>query len=491
MRRRPGDRRRREMISAARPESVQRLLDDLEPLFLSSAATPDRWAAVQAARARAESLAHSEMGAAGAHVAVTVFLADALCALVLERSWTADEVEGLVERAAELTRLPVALVRAGTYLRLLRDPALLELPPHVALEAELKLFLLFTSATEASLWVAGGVSGPLRCLAAVGAGKPGPRARAVARRTLEEGEREDGSGRGWFHGVLVRRWQQPCGALVIRARPEDRARTLSLARETAAVLTLILEKDILIRRSSDREQKLVEATERRLARLGFDLHDGPLQDVAALAGELRHFRRQLPRLLAAEAPVDRVLGRIDDIEARLFAADRDLRELAHSFESPAVLQMPFPRALREEVDAFSRRTDIPAQLRLEGDFRRLTGSQRIAIFRIVQEALTNVREHSRASELDVSLVASQGHVRLEIRDNGRGFDVEATLIRAARRGRLGLVGMNERVRLLGGVFSVQSRPRGPTTISVTLPEWHPLPEEQPEGGQAFDVADRA
>ena len=62
----------------------------------------------------------------------------------------------------------------------------------------------------------------------------------------------------------------------------------------------------------------------------------------------------------------------------------------------------------------------------------------------------------------------------QIVDDGRGFEVAKTLIRAAKRGRLGLVGMGERVRLLGGSFDVDSRPGGPTSISLVLPRWQPV-----------------
>jgi signal transduction histidine kinase len=71
--------------------------------------------------------------------------------------------------------------------------------------------------------------------------------------------------------------------------------------------------------------------------------------------------------------------------------------------------------------------------------------------------------------------AHAGGVNAEVVDDGRGFDPETTLVRAARDGHLGLVGMHERVRMLGGVTHIDSRPGGPTVISVTLPPW-PEPE---------------
>ena len=94
----------------------------------------------------------------------------------------------------------------------------------------------------------------------------------------------------------------------------------------------------------------------------------------------------------------------------------------------------------------------------------LTMSQRIAVVRIVQEALSNVRSHSEATEVQVDLRATDDGLDLRIADNGRGFDLRATAGAAARRGRLGIVGMNERVRLLGGVFTIESMPSVGTTV---------------------------
>jgi signal transduction histidine kinase len=75
-------------------------------------------------------------------------------------------------------------------------------------------------------------------------------------------------------------------------------------------------------------------------------------------------------------------------------------------------------------------------------------------------------------------------VRLRIADNGQGFDVAQTVVSAARRGRLGVVGMNERVRLLGGVFELESSPGAGTTISAALPAWLPALSADATAGSA-------
>jgi signal transduction histidine kinase len=93
---------------------------------------------------------------------------------------------------------------------------------------------------------------------------------------------------------------------------------------------------------------------------------------------------------------------------------------------------------------------------------------------MIQEALANVREHSGASSVEVRLSARRSAIEVRIVDDGMGFEVERALAKAAQRGRLGLVGMGERVRMLGGTFEIESAPGGPTTLTVTLPRWEPL-----------------
>ena len=105
------------------------------------------------------------------------------------------------------------------------------------------------------------------------------------------------------------------------------------------------------------------------------------------------------------------------------------------------------------------------------------------MFRALQEALTNVREHSDATVVQVSLEARPSCTELRVMDNGSGFDVTRVLIDAARRGRLGLVGIGERVRMLGGTFDVISRPDEYTELTISLPEWRPV--EQPDAIELF------
>jgi signal transduction histidine kinase len=412
----------------------------------------------------------------GAALALVARVADILARHSLDHPWRRSDVSRLVSTLAELGRLPKDTVRAELQARIARDPRIVELSPPVAIETELRALYAFTRVEEVSLWTKSSLQ-RLELVFHTGARKPGRRARAVARCVLQGEAAEE---TGDVHGRAVLRWQRPDAALVFGVSDEHFELASAAAREAAGALALILEREALLVRSASRERALVESGERLLARLGFDLHDGPIQDVAALAGDIHLFRGQLDAMLSSGAGIRGLAGRVDDLEARVRAVDRSLRQMVHSLESPTVARRPLDEAVRGEVESFKSQTDLAVDLVLRGEFGELTDSQRIAVLRIVQESLTNIREHSDATEVSVCVTSNADEISAEIRDNGRGFDVERTLVRATRSGRFGLLGMSERARLLGGRFDVRSAEgAGATTVTLVLPAWRPATVEAP------------
>jgi signal transduction histidine kinase len=215
------------------------------------------------------------------------------------------------------------------------------------------------------------------------------------------------------------------------------------------------------------------ANERLLVRLGLDLHDGPLQQVYALAQDVRLLREQVTVLVDGEHR-SLVEGRFADLESQLAELHLDLRDLAHSLEPRSLLQHPLPDAVERELAALNRRTGISITTAVEGSFHALSASQRIALLRVLQEALSNVRQHSGARTVAVALRSGADGVFMEIRDNGHGFEPSEVVPDEDGQSGIGLVGMRERIRLLGGLLEVDSRPGGPTTVRAALPRWQPV-----------------
>jgi signal transduction histidine kinase len=408
-----------------------------------------------------------------AAIALLSATAEVFARRALDHPWRRSDVTKALSSVSELTGLTDEAVRADIHARVALDPSIIQLPPAVAIETQLKVLFALTEVEHVSLWTLTAFDG-LASRFRVGRGKRDRRAGMVARSVLEGAEAERSE---TMQGVPVLRWQRTDGVLVFDVREEDATAAIAAARTAAGALALVLEREALLIRNSARERALVEPRERLLTRLGFDLHDGPIQDVAALAGDIRLFRSQLADALAETDLPDVLLGRIDDFEARVGAIDRGLRQMIHSLESPGMKRQSLADALRRETEAFKEETDVPVELVVRGDVSSLTDSQRIAIIRIVQESLTNIREHAHASRVSVAVMATSNEIAVDVNDDGRGFDLERTLVRAARAGRLGLLGMSERVRLLGGRFDVRSRAGDGTKVSVVLPAWRPTANE--------------
>jgi two-component system sensor histidine kinase DegS len=227
---------------------------------------------------------------------------------------------------------------------------------------------------------------------------------------------------------------------------------------------------MLLERNAAQDEMLAATADRRLVRLGYDLHDGPTQELIVLAGEVERLRKQIAERGVLDAAIEQTF---EDVHHRISVADTSLRELAHSLQPQAIVDQPLDVLLDRELTRLRDRFHIGGTLEIAGDFDDLTATQRITIFRTVQEALTNVREHSCATTVRVSVAIDERSIGVYVQDDGVGFDVGATLEAARKRGRLGVAGLGERVRLLGGIFSIESKPGGPTTLRATIPHWRP------------------
>jgi signal transduction histidine kinase len=459
---------------AARDQAWRELADSLVRLTAGGRPTPEAAAVIDSALERAGALARAGgFDGEALNLAALELVGDVVCGLLAERDWIHAEIETIVNGTAKQLDLTRDVVAIAVFGRALAARHLFDVPPNLALDAQLRLFLAFAPVGEVSVWARSGTGSAIECLAQVGESGPVRGIRAAARSALAGGTQKADRGPAQIHALPIVRWEYPEAALAFRTRPGEGNRAFAFARELAPRLVPTLERRSLLARLAARERSLAEATERRLVRFGLDLHDGPIQDVLALGSEVRLFRTQLARVLDGHEHAPILIGRVDDVDARLVALDRELRELARSLESPTVLKAPLPELVREEVEAFTRRTRIEVDLDVDGSFEGLTASQGIALLRIVQEALQNVESHSGARHVRVALQGGRTELCAEVTDDGRGFEVERRLVQAAREGHLGLVGMGERVRLLGGRFDVRSARGGPTQVSAAIPRWTP------------------
>jgi signal transduction histidine kinase len=154
-------------------------------------------------------------------------------------------------------------------------------------------------------------------------------------------------------------------------------------------------------------------------------------------------------------------------------------DIVHRFAAdlrPAVLDdLGLIPALEGLVQKFTDDTGIQVTLTAMLEVAELSSSERTVLYRVVQEALANVAQHARGSRVKVSLHEVKDGITLEVQDTGRGFDVDA----ADYRQRLGLLGMKERVEMIGGRFGVKSKPGKGTTLHADIKRAGNLPQKRP------------
>jgi signal transduction histidine kinase len=464
-------RSRGERVLRALPKEQRRL-----ELLFDEIDWPDRRAFMRVrriARARAlEALAGGGTSDDAERTAILVAAAEMIIGMRAELAGRREDVSRLGERI-EAT---VGISRLALAREVLRSSELLAVSPTSAVETQMTMLAALAPLRSASLWTLDEAE-QIRCMHHVGEGSPSRGAREAASQALAGASARSGA-RRLLLAVPVGRWRHPHAVLVGLARPGTGEACQSFLNDAAGTMGAVLERNALLAANAASERALIESSERKLARLGFDLHDGPIQNVVVIAQDLRILRDQLEPLLGESEQRERARGSFGDVESQLISLEEALRRISNEVRAASVLlNRPFVRALHDLAQAFAARTDIEPEMALEGDLGSMSASQQIALLNIVHEALANVREHSNAKQVRIAVSANSEGVEAQVLDDGDGFDLEPTLIRAARQGRLGLVAMHERVRMLGGQCRIDSRLGGPTVVSVALERWAPLPRD--------------
>ena len=210
-------------------------------------------------------------------------------------------------------------------------------------------------------------------------------------------------------------------------------------------------------------QRLVTAQEEEQRRLSRELHDQTGQSLAALLLGLKSIEDSNQLREAARL-------RLRQLQELTNQLARDVHRLASNLRPPALDDLGLHTALTNYVEEWSERTKIRADLHSNGLMKeRLPRQIETAVYRIVQEALTNVVKHANAQNVSVILEYRGNRVQAIIEDDGSGFDTESVVSTRNGTGRLGLLGMQERVALVDGQLNIESTPASGTTVIVHIP----------------------
>ncbi|MFM0061477.1 PAS domain-containing sensor histidine kinase [Paraburkholderia phytofirmans] len=295
----------------------------------------------------------------------------------------------------------------------------------------------------------------------VAAGKPAQLLAAAASRgrVEDEGWRVRKGGSRLWANVVITAVHDENGDLLgfakITRDMTERRRLEDLERASAA--------SALVQQARENEQK-------RIAR---ELHDDLGQQITALKMTLALHETEVAQLVSATSRAH--LGLVREMAGQLDSMATSMRRIAADLRPPMLDDLGLEAALEWMTEGFEQRYGVPVRCEIQSEALCLNDLAAISLYRVIQEALTNVARHARANEVFVTLSADDRHCHLKIHDDGVGLQKDST----PRADSFGLLGMRERISQLGGVFSIDSSPGRGVTITARVPLSRILMESQP------------
>jgi signal transduction histidine kinase/DNA-binding response OmpR family regulator len=251
------------------------------------------------------------------------------------------------------------------------------------------------------------------------------------------------------------------GAIVLMRTSNRSFQTehIDLLSTFASAATLAVRNAQLYARS---EEAAIAEERTRIAR---EIHDGLAQNLSYLVLKIGAVQK-----LAAQGKEKEMLKELRDISDQLRRDARDVRRIIYALRPLDIETLGFLPALKQFTREFAQANDIDLNLQVTGETVRLSPKIEIALFRLTQETLNNIRKHAQAKHVwvDVNLETTP-FATLQVRDDGTGFDLDQALVAARARGSVGLVQMRERAERAGGTFEIETAAGKGTKIRVQLP----------------------
>ena len=237
-----------------------------------------------------------------------------------------------------------------------------------------------------------------------------------------------------------------------------------------------------VRREAELSARLLQVQDEERRRIARELHDGVGQLLAAMRMSASRVIREISNLSpdAAQAAEEN-FSLIDQVS-------KDIRTMSYLLHPPLLDELGLSSVLRWYIDGFAERSKIAASIELPADFPRLPREHELCLFRIAQECLTNIHRHSGSSTALVRLWYTPSEIKMEVSDAGRGFNQEIqSKIASGESAGVGLRGMQERVKQIGGTLGISSNGKGASVLVVL-----PLSEEavSSDGSETHNPEDK-
>jgi Signal transduction histidine kinase len=206
--------------------------------------------------------------------------------------------------------------------------------------------------------------------------------------------------------------------------------------------------------------RVIKAQEEERRRVARDIHDGPAQTLANIV-----LRLEIAEKLLDYDP-SKVKNELQDLKKLVRSNLQDIRRIIFNLRPMALDNLGVVPAITKYLENFQENYGIHCELRIEGREKRLLSAMEVALFRLIQEGMTNVAKHANTTEVKIWLSFKDDWTTARISDFGKGFEVNSAM---ASEDHFGLVGMRERVEMFSGCYSIQSTIGEGTTIELSIP----------------------
>jgi signal transduction histidine kinase len=226
------------------------------------------------------------------------------------------------------------------------------------------------------------------------------------------------------------------------------------------------EKTTLVERESERQaymSQIFKAQEDERQRIAQELHDDTTQTLLVIANRAQALVSDESTEIASQTK-----RQAEWIRDAVIQVSEDMRRLSLDLRPSVLSDMGLVPALRWLVDRLNQEDSIDTKMLVDGELRKLNAETEVMIFRIVQEALNNIRRHAHATEAVLALEFTTDTVKITVRDNGKGFTMPKTTGYFTSKGRLGIIDMQQRAKFLNGTFNIRSEIGKGTSVSIDI-----------------------
>jgi len=229
------------------------------------------------------------------------------------------------------------------------------------------------------------------------------------------------------------------------------------------MLTDITDRKLLEEDLKGYAQKIIQAQEEERKRIAYELHDDTAQYLSLL-------KLQLDSMLQSGKIQDpETIEKLSYLDKDASRAIDDVRRFSHELRPSVLDRLGLQAALEQIAEDINKLKQMKVELTIDGEEPGLSDNVKLALFRIVQEALNNARKHAQASKASVNILFRENQVKMEIKDNGTGFDIQEARVRAGKRGSLGLMSLQERASFIGAKLKIESEPGKGAAIRIEFP----------------------